>query len=268
MTDTRDLLGGYATQSLSPEERRRLLTAALDDQELFDELVDQELLREVLAEPATRTRLIAALQDEETPAPSWRSWFSFNSTAGWIAAGAAAALIVIAAVETSRIWRDSPGQVAHNAPGPATYAPATPGKANTPTPKGPTHVPEDVRLAERLSQAAAVDAPDRWSLTPPEVGAAGKTTSALLLSFTPDRSGRAAVVIEQARDGERSVALDDAIGWFEVREGEAVRLPATVTTATAVRIVIVPSHIDVHDTDAVLAALAGGQGALFEYRFP
>ena len=44
--EIRGLIGGYATGSLSEAERRTLFEAALDDQELFDELAREQALKE------------------------------------------------------------------------------------------------------------------------------------------------------------------------------------------------------------------------------
>jgi len=68
--EIRKLLGGYATGTLTEEERNLLFSAALEDQELFDVLADEEPLRELLAEPATRQTLIEELQRQ----PVLDSW--------------------------------------------------------------------------------------------------------------------------------------------------------------------------------------------------
>jgi hypothetical protein len=60
--EVRKLLGGYATGTLTDEERNLLFSAALQDQELFDALADEESLRELLEEPATRQTLLEQLQ--------------------------------------------------------------------------------------------------------------------------------------------------------------------------------------------------------------
>jgi hypothetical protein len=65
--EVRKLLGGYATGTLTEEERSLLFSAALQDQELFDALADEEVLRELLAEPATRQTLLEQLQREPMP---------------------------------------------------------------------------------------------------------------------------------------------------------------------------------------------------------
>lgn len=65
--DIRKLLGGYATGTLTAEERQALFEAALDDQELFDALAKEQPLRELLEDPAARARLLAALDDSPLP---------------------------------------------------------------------------------------------------------------------------------------------------------------------------------------------------------
>jgi hypothetical protein len=70
----RELIGGYATATLSREERELLFTAALEDQELFDELVNEEPLIELLTDPVERQMLVDGLAEES---PVRDRWFSF-----------------------------------------------------------------------------------------------------------------------------------------------------------------------------------------------
>jgi hypothetical protein len=71
--DIQKLLGGYATGTLSPEERQALFEAALTDQELFDALAREEPLRDVLSDPAARAHLLAAI--DNAAAPWYRQWW-------------------------------------------------------------------------------------------------------------------------------------------------------------------------------------------------
>jgi hypothetical protein len=71
--DIQKLLGGYATGTLTPEERQALFEAALTDQELFDALAREEALRGVLSDPAARAHLLAAI--DNAPAPWYRLWW-------------------------------------------------------------------------------------------------------------------------------------------------------------------------------------------------
>lgn len=59
--EIRKLLGGYATNALSAEERRILFEAALEDQELFNALENEDALRELLDDPVVREQLRRAL---------------------------------------------------------------------------------------------------------------------------------------------------------------------------------------------------------------
>src|SRR5215472_6256774 len=72
------LLSGFAADTLTPEERQKLYTAALQDQQLFNALADEQALKELLADPAVRRRLLQALsQPSPSPAgglPLWLDW--------------------------------------------------------------------------------------------------------------------------------------------------------------------------------------------------
>jgi hypothetical protein len=65
----RKMLGGYATGTLTGEERRALFETALEDQQLFDALAQEQSLRDLLRDPAVKAQLLAALG--EAPA-TWR----------------------------------------------------------------------------------------------------------------------------------------------------------------------------------------------------
>src|SRR5215831_1834098 len=86
--EIRKLIGGYATGSLSDAERRLLFEAALEDQELFDELMGEHALKELLDEPGARARLIAALAPAAAPRkPFWIRIWPWVAAAGATAAG-------------------------------------------------------------------------------------------------------------------------------------------------------------------------------------
>lgn len=61
------LLAEYATGGLGEADRKRLFAAALQDQALFDQLMEEDALREVIEMPGARDRLIDALQEESVP---------------------------------------------------------------------------------------------------------------------------------------------------------------------------------------------------------
>jgi hypothetical protein len=95
MTDqVKHLLGGYATGTLTPQEHALLMNAALEDQDLFDALADDEALRRYLADAGFRRELLKATAPKRARLP-------------WIAAiSAAAACLVAGLFWTAR--RESP----------------------------------------------------------------------------------------------------------------------------------------------------------------
>ncbi|MDR4479390.1 MAG: hypothetical protein R3B37_06525 [Nitrospira sp.] len=102
------LLGGFAADTLTQEERFRLYAAALQDQALFNALSDEQALKELLSDPAVRRRLIQALKQPATSeARSERSWWDwFRRPAGLAVAGGLAATIFAVAFGTS-IYQES-----------------------------------------------------------------------------------------------------------------------------------------------------------------
>lgn len=89
--DIDKLLGGYATDTLTDEERRQLFAAALEDQKLFDSLADEEALRATLSDDATRRELLTAVRPSgQTRSRRWVFSHAFQ------AAAACAALLLVA----------------------------------------------------------------------------------------------------------------------------------------------------------------------------
>src|SRR5580658_5733638 len=71
--DPRMLTGGYVTGSLNRTEEKQLMAAALENQELFDEMLDLEPLRSALAAPQFRAQLKSELRErvESQRIPVW-----------------------------------------------------------------------------------------------------------------------------------------------------------------------------------------------------
>ena len=87
--EVRRLVGGYATGTITESERALLMQAALDDQELFDELAHEQELKNLLEVPGVRSRLAGALAPQVVK-PGW--WMY-----PWAWAGLAAAAAVVVA---------------------------------------------------------------------------------------------------------------------------------------------------------------------------
>jgi hypothetical protein len=102
------LLGGFAADTLTPEEKQRLYGAALQDQQLFNAMADEQALKELLADPAVRRRLLQTLNQTSTSGAggslSWLDWFRRPAGLAW-AGGLAAG--VFAVVLGTRVYQDS-----------------------------------------------------------------------------------------------------------------------------------------------------------------
>jgi hypothetical protein len=113
--DLEKLLGGFAADTLTPEEKQTLYTAALQDQQLFNALADEQALRELLSDPDVRFRLLASLEQKSASGASgslsWLDWF--RRPAGLAFAGGLAAA-VLAVVLGVRIYQDSLRQAAQS----------------------------------------------------------------------------------------------------------------------------------------------------------
>jgi hypothetical protein len=88
--EIRKLLGGYATNTLTETERQALFEAALEDQELFDALHQEQALKELLADPISRAQIRQAL--EKPRAAWWSRWWTWTAAASAVAA----AILVVA----------------------------------------------------------------------------------------------------------------------------------------------------------------------------
>jgi hypothetical protein len=100
--DIQNLLGGFATGTLSERERELLFTAALTNQELFNALADDQALREFLDDPASRRQLLNALQPRESGLlERLTSWMRRPASLA-MAGGVMAALVVGVAIRQSR----------------------------------------------------------------------------------------------------------------------------------------------------------------------
>lgn len=186
----RQLVSGYATNTLSEQERERLFALALEDQELFDELMREQPLVELLADPDARDELMESLSPQlavvgsraraavaaAAPAPISDAPLTKRTQAStwWMAAAACAGLVLIGvglyrstsgtAVNVSQNVKDSPAiaapQSAESAePTPAKAASKTSAAASQPAPaKVPSpSAPAANTLADQQKLAAPED---------------------------------------------------------------------------------------------------------------
>ena len=113
--DLEKLLGGFAADTLTPEEKQALYTAALQDQQLFNALADEQSLKELLSDPGVRRRLLASLKQRNPSGAggslSWLDWFRRPAGLAFAGGLAAAALAVVLGV---RMYQDSLREVAQS----------------------------------------------------------------------------------------------------------------------------------------------------------
>jgi hypothetical protein len=102
------LLGGFAADILTQEERQKLFTAALQDQQLFNALTDEQALKELLADPAVRGRLLQALnQPPSSRANATFSWLDWLRRPTTLAYAGGLTVIVLAVVLGTKIYQES-----------------------------------------------------------------------------------------------------------------------------------------------------------------
>ncbi len=158
------LLGGFAADTLTPEEKQRLYQASLQDQQLFDALADEQALKELLTDPDVRRRLLHVL-NKTSPATggstaSWLDWFRRPSNLALVGGLATAAFAVVLG---TKIYQDSVQQAARSATTEATPSagPSVPPPAVT-QPSAPQPAESKVKVQE--NQGLSATAPKKDTL--------------------------------------------------------------------------------------------------------
>ena len=217
--EARKLLGGYATGSLTEAERTALFQAALEDQDLFDELAGEQVLKEVLDEPGARQRLIAALE----PPRRHRAWL-------WATAAATVAVAVVIGIVVSQRTPPPPQQIAQvlKSPEPAAapVEPSPPARAPAPLRRKVAPAPPPVPAApepQAKPQAAS------QSLRVNGVPQVSEASAIAPLGFAFNYSVGA--------DGFLEIT-PAARGFLSVTASDAVVFPSTLVGVSTFRIAI------------------------------
>lgn len=248
----RALIGGYATGSLTEAEKTALFEAALDDQELFDELAREQALKEVIDQPGVRQRLIASL--EPPPAAAWwkRPW-------PWAAAASLMVAMAIASfmlrpIHRTEVVRVEPPRIEpliESAP-PAVPAPAPSSvpKRTAPISKSPAkggiaaqaRAQKDTAIAETSSGAAPPGAAPSPPPAPPRaqqrtVGSLGAVAPGFLpkpfgFHYAVDWTGDVTVTADS--DGYLRVLANQGDSSLVLFPGAYRRVLAGSTTQVAV----------------------------------
>src|SRR5580658_7039488 len=138
-------MSGYATGSLSDSDRRRLFDAALDDQNLFDQLAHEQALKDLIDQPGARDRLIAALAPAETPRAigAWKKPLAWGFAAMFVVSMSIAALMLTrSGIRTQVAQRQIPQLPIAQPPATQTPVPQTEnGPLSPPSPPPPATAP-------------------------------------------------------------------------------------------------------------------------------
>ena len=178
------LLGGFAADTLTPEERQKLFTAALQDQQLFNALADEQALRDLLADPVVRRRLIQALnQTGASGAGGSLSWLDWLRRPATLAYAGGLAVAVFAVVLGTKVYQESLRQTAltvatedTKAAAPPSATPQASQPAESPAtveePKanvnvGPAAEPTKKGLSDKLPKRERAAAPPLQDQRPP-----------------------------------------------------------------------------------------------------
>ena len=158
------LLGGFAADTLTPEEKQRLYQAALQDQQLFDALADEQALKELLTDPDLRRRLLHVL-NKTSPATggstaSWLDWFRRPAN---LALVGGLATVAFAVVLGTKIYQDSVQQAARSAATEAT-PPAMPSAPAPAATEPSVHQPAELTAKARANQGLSATAVKKDSL--------------------------------------------------------------------------------------------------------
>lgn len=105
--DVRKLLGGYATGTLSDDEKKALFDAAIHDDALFAALADEDALKEILDDSSVRARLLQATEEPRfTVIGSLREWFEAPKSKALVATGAV--LLAVIGFQQARQTQNEP----------------------------------------------------------------------------------------------------------------------------------------------------------------
>lgn len=168
------LIGGYAGGNLSREEHDALVKAALVNQALFDSLMDEEVLREALADPGARDELLRRLREAPQPRPWWRRpwlWAALSCAA------VAALFVIVNDADDTPVERAAAARAAVSVPKPEPL-------------KIPYRAPKKLVLskpqAPRLALQAAAPKPLETLAPPPDAPVAPPPESATVVLPAPE----------------------------------------------------------------------------------
>jgi hypothetical protein len=234
--EIRKLLGGYAANTLTERERTALFEAALEDQDLFDALQNEDALRELLADPVSREQIRQALE----PVAAERRG-SFWMRQPWLIGAATLAVAAVIAIAVVKWHREPaatsvPTQMAQSQVEPKLEAPKPEARQpETPQPAPAVPTPERKRADRLVARSAVVAARPTAGLALADIGNA-PLYKGPLVRYAVLRSGPSgdAVRIEVVSELAGNLALYrmDAGGqWQRVFPANGPGIPIAANTS-------------------------------------
>ena len=223
------LLGGYATNSLTEVERKALFEAALDDQELFDALQQEEALKELLADPASRNQIQQALIEAQVSRPV-RAWFFKARLWGGLAGAVAAAALIVFVIRSNDQQKVQVARVTPSAPMPAPPVAPEPKKLESAPRRASSRSPRVLREPANSTVTGSLDTPPvpapQAASAPPPPPQPTPAIAGRIQAFREERQS-----LQAAAFLRHSLAKRDANGAYSVlptnalpQPGDAVRL--------------------------------------------
>ena len=214
--DAKKLLGGFAAGMLTEAEEQALYAAALEDQELFDALANEQGLRDLLRDPAAKARLLAAL--DERPRAWWWSW---KPAAVLAMAGVAAIAVMVATraprqVEMAIVYQKE--TAAAPMPAPATVPPPAPAPVQRMEGRQQAPAPAREKKVVMAPAAAVPAAPPEVALAEAQkVGAASGVVGGVPSAFVRREAMADAVVTARGLffGGQQSLRMRQAANEVE-----------------------------------------------------
>ncbi len=153
--EVRNLLGGYATGTLTDAERASLFEAALHDEQLFAALADEQALKEMLESSTARAQLLAATEEPRfSVRGALREWFEKPMAKGLVATGMV--LVVAIAVQSVREQRQDLPLAETRTEAPASTRPAVPASPVMVSPSKPLRAKQAVPVKLREAAPAQI----------------------------------------------------------------------------------------------------------------
>jgi len=150
------LIGGYSSGNLSPQEKDALFNAALRDQDVFDALMEEQALKELLEEPGVKADLIAALQPKVSLLDRVKNFLATPVAWGTMGAVATAAVLLTVILPSARNRSSSaPQTTAEVRPPQRSQDAASPAPLQSPPAEQSSSRPSTVPAPKKVAEPPA-----------------------------------------------------------------------------------------------------------------